>query len=115
MNQHSENIIYVIKNIPAGKVISYGKIAALAGLVNGARQVVRILHSRSKKDNLPWFRVVNKEGKIGIKESEAVCRQKELLENEGVVFTDDCVDDKYFWQISSMEEIYRFNHDDMEI
>jgi len=56
----------LIKQIPKGKVSTYGLIAALAGSPRAARQVVRVLHSSSRKDNLPWHRVVNSKGQITI-------------------------------------------------
>ncbi len=83
----------LIKQIPAGKVATYGLIAALAGNPRGARQVARILHSCSRKDNLPWFRVVNRDGKISLKHFSGYEVQKQLLEKESVVFTEkDIID-----------------------
>lgn len=73
---------------------------------NGARQVVRILHSMSGKENLPWFRVVNKEGRISLKDPVDAEKQRELLEKEGVLFINNCtVDQKCFWKIQSISEI----------
>ncbi|MFT4414823.1 MGMT family protein [Fredinandcohnia humi] len=84
MQTFTEKAVEIIKQIPAGKIMTYGQIARLAGSPRGARQVVRILHSMSKKHNLPWFRVVNSKGKIGIKDSEAQAAQVLFLEGEGV-------------------------------
>ncbi len=75
-----------IKKIPRGRVACYGQIATMAGSPRGARQVVRILHSSSEKDNLPWHRVINKQGKIALKPGAGYELQKSLLEGEGVVF-----------------------------
>ncbi|MFE8694836.1 MGMT family protein [Cytobacillus sp. FJAT-53684] len=86
METFTENAIAVIKRIPAGKVMTYGQIAKLAGSPRGARQVVRILHSMSKKHHLPWHRVVNIKGEIGLKEDEHYSIQKLSLESEGVEF-----------------------------
>lgn len=82
-------IIEIIKGIPKGKVMTYGQIAALAGHPKGARQVVRVLHSMSQKQQLPWHRVINKEGKISITSREGYLLQKELLVSEGVQFSHD--------------------------
>lgn len=87
MNPFTENVINIIKNIPKGKVMTYGQIAALAGSPRGARQVVRILHSMSSKYQLPWHRVINSKGEIGLKDEEAFYTQKTLLEQEGIQFT----------------------------
>jgi methylated-DNA-protein-cysteine methyltransferase-like protein len=89
----------VIQKIPKGKVATYGQIAALAGNPRAARQVVRVLHSSSRKDNLPWHRVVNKEGKISLKLNYGYETQKRLLRREGVKFNkDDTIDfSRYLW------------------
>lgn len=67
--------------------MSYGQIAACAGVRNGARTVARILHSCSEKHNLPWWRVVKSNGEIALPEEAGGALQKELLLNEGVGFT----------------------------
>ncbi len=66
--------------------MTYGQVAACAGSPRGARQVVRILHSLSEKQGLPWHRVVNAKGEIAIQEGEGRYMQKLYLENEGVAF-----------------------------
>ncbi len=82
----TENVIEYIKNIPQGKISTYGKIAKDCGNIKGARQVSRILHSCSEKENLPWFRVVNSQGKISLKKGYGFELQKSILEKEGIVF-----------------------------
>jgi methylated-DNA-protein-cysteine methyltransferase-like protein len=67
-------------------VATYGQIAALAGNPKGARQVARILHSCAKGEDLPWHRVVNREGRISLRGFQGEERQKRLLEREGVMF-----------------------------
>ncbi|MCD7035433.1 MGMT family protein [Metabacillus sp. GX 13764] len=84
MQPFTEKAIAVIKSIPRGKVMTYGQVAAYAGSPRGARQVVRILHSMSKKHDLPWHRLVNAKGEISIKDDEGSFTQKSLLEEEGV-------------------------------
>lgn len=64
----------------------YGQIARLAGSPKGARQVVRILHSMSKKHSLPWHRVINSKGQIGLQDDEQYSIQRLSLESEGVEF-----------------------------
>ena len=82
----TQSIIEIIRAIPKGRVSTYGRVAALAGNARGARQVVRVLHSSSRKENLPWHRVVNREGKIALDESQGHDEQKRLLQAEGVEF-----------------------------
>lgn len=84
MDTFTERTIKIIKNIPEGKVMTYGQIARIAGSARGARQVVRILHSMSTKYKLPWHRVINSKGEIGFTEDESYNIQKLILQSEGV-------------------------------
>ena len=74
----------VLARVPRGKVVSYGVAAALAGLPNGARQVVRVLHSYAEKDGLPWHRLVRKDGGIALPVGGGFELQQALLQAEGV-------------------------------
>lgn len=95
-----QRVIDIIKSIPKGKVATYGQIAALASNPRGARMVVRVLHSSSKKENLPWHRVINSKGRISLSPGSGLEVQKALLKKEGIVFKDDdSIDLKGFlWQ-----------------
>ena len=96
MQLFTEKVIEVIQMIPAGRVMTYGQIASVAGNRRAARQVVRILHSMSRKYQLPWHRVVNSKGQISLKD-DAFQEQKLLLESEGVEFAlNDRVDLKRY-------------------
>ncbi len=83
---YHQRCIEIIRNIPRGKVATYGQIAALAGNPRGARQVSRILHSSSEKEGLPWHRVINSKGGISLERGRGYELQKTLLEQEGVEF-----------------------------
>jgi methylated-DNA-protein-cysteine methyltransferase related protein len=85
----TEKAVSIIKHIPNGRVMTYGQIARLAGSPRGARQVVRILHSMSDSHQLPWHRVINAKGEIGLKNEEAYFAQKQFLKDEGIVFEDN--------------------------
>jgi methylated-DNA-protein-cysteine methyltransferase-like protein len=74
-----------IRSIPRGMVATYGQIAMLSGNPAAARQIVRILHIYFEKEELPWHRVVNRFGKISLKDHQGLI-QKDLLKGEGVVF-----------------------------
>lgn len=92
-----QRVIDVIKIIPEGKVSTYGQIASYAGNSRAARQVSYILHSSSRKENLPWHRVVNSKGRISLKPNHGYELQKRLLEREGIEFNeDDCINLKHF-------------------
>jgi len=89
MTESTQKIIQAIKAIPKGKVSSYGAIALVAGLPNGARQTVRVLHSLSEKYELPWYRVIRSNGSIALKEGEGKELQIQLLRAEGVEVSPD--------------------------
>ncbi len=99
MNHFSRQIIKILEAIPYGSVTTYGAVATLAGNPSGARQVSRILHSSSSKYNLPWHRVVNREGKISPRTSMSQIDQRQLLEEEGIEFLDNGkIDlDRFLW------------------
>ncbi|PJJ27192.1 MGMT family protein [Lacrimispora celerecrescens] len=89
MTQFTEEVLVIIKGIPYGRVMSYGRVARLAGNTRGARQVVRILHSMSEKYNLPWHRIINSKGKISITDKRYAAFQRELLISEGIEVSED--------------------------
>ena len=97
----SQKVKSIIKKIPTGKVATYGQIATYAGNPRASRQVAWILHSSSRKDNLPWHRVINSKGRISLPHNGGYETQKELLEKEGIAFNeDDKINfDHYLWQI----------------
>jgi len=87
MTESTNKIIQAIKAIPSGRVSSYRDVALAAGLPNGARQTVRVLHSLSEKFDLPWHRVIRSNGSIALKEGEGRELQIQLLRAEGVEVT----------------------------
>jgi methylated-DNA-protein-cysteine methyltransferase-like protein len=96
----SGRVIEIVKSIPRGKVATYGQIARLAGHRRGARLVSYLLHSLSEKHNLPWHRVINRDGKISLKPGYGYELQRQMLKNEGIVFqSGDTIDlNKYGWE-----------------
>lgn len=93
MHTFTEKAVTIIKQIPPGKIMTYGQVAATAGSPRAARQVTRILHSMSAKHNLPWHRIVNAEGRIMLRDEEARFFQRKSLQAEGVeVDKDDRID-----------------------
>jgi len=93
-------VINAIKNVPRGKVATYGLIALVAGNPRGARQVAWTLHSVTEKEKLPWHRLINSQGKISLPKGGGYETQKELLLEEGVTFDQqDRIDlDRFLWQ-----------------
>lgn len=94
-----EKIYDVVKQIPKGKVATYGQVAALAGNRRWARVVGYALHVNPDTEQIPCHRVVTKEGNV----SSAFAfgganRQISLLEAEGVKFQDGhVVMETYQW------------------
>ncbi len=87
-------VIEIVRKIPRGRVTNYGTIATLAGLPRGARLVGGILHFNSEDLNLPWHRIINRQGYISnncVEHPRAL--QKALLQQEGVEVNDDFVVD----------------------
>lgn len=80
----SSAVIEIVRAIPRGRVASYGQIAIMAGNPRGARGVVWILRSSSRKYNLPWHRVLRMDGCIALRSGEGREEQISLLEAEGV-------------------------------
>lgn len=80
----------LIRQIPQGKVATYGQIAKLAGKPQGSRGVAWILHSSSTVHQLPWHRVLNAQGRISFEVgSHNFRQQKKRLEKEGVEISAD--------------------------
>lgn len=72
----------VVRDVPAGKVISYGEIASLLGKPQCSRMVGRALKQVPSELNLPCHRVVNVQGRLAPGWEE----QRLLLQEEGVCF-----------------------------
>ena len=83
------NKIYaVVRQIPKGKVATYGQVAKLANLPGQARLVgYALFRVDGKSSNIPWHRVINARGEISLpKFSSSYREQKRRLRAEGVVF-----------------------------
>ncbi len=80
----------LIAQVPAGKVTTYGDLAALAGHPYAARIVGGMAHYGNPE--LPWHRLVNRFGGLAAGYHGGRRAQKEHLEAEGVVCTSDIVD-----------------------
>lgn len=99
MDQFLMQIFAVIHQIPCGKVTTYGEIAKLAGYPGYARHVGKALGNLPEGSKLPWFRVINSQGRISLK-GEDLVRQRELLISEDVEVSNDGKVSlrKYRWQ-----------------
>ncbi|MDJ0698458.1 MAG: MGMT family protein [Woeseiaceae bacterium] len=89
-----------IRDIPSGRVASYGQVAEIAGIPRGARQTAYALRVAPDDLELPWFRVITASGKLAFKPGTAAFRrQRDLLRDDGVTVTAGKVDmDEFRWQ-----------------
>lgn len=88
-----QKIYDVVRQIPRGNVATYGQVAALAGNPKWARVVGYALHVNPDPEEIPCYRVVNREGRL----SDAfafggVNHQKLLLEEDGIEVVANQVD-----------------------
>ncbi|WP_189575469.1 MGMT family protein [Marinobacter zhanjiangensis] len=80
-----QKIWQVVLAVPAGRVVSYGQVADMAGLGRQARFVGRALGMLPAGHSVPWFRVIRNTGQIAFPPgSDTFEQQKALLMNEGV-------------------------------
>jgi methylated-DNA-protein-cysteine methyltransferase-like protein len=95
-----EQVFDVVRQIPTGRVTSYGAIAAALGTRLSARMVGWAMNASHVVKGVPAHRVVNRKGMLSGKMHFAYPEQmQELLEKEGVMVVDDEVQDfeKLFW------------------
>jgi methylated-DNA-protein-cysteine methyltransferase related protein len=88
-SKHFTRRVYdVVRRIPRGRIASYGGVAAVLGSPRAARGVGHALAALPDDDHdVPWWRVVNRNGEISIKGAPHMAAlQRALLEREGVRF-----------------------------
>ncbi|WAL58714.1 MGMT family protein [Thermocoleostomius sinensis] len=87
------NLIYaVVRQIPSGKVATYGQVAELANLPRQARLVGYALYKVDPQSpDIPWHRVINAKGEISTSPFRYGTEylQRSLLEQEGIEFSPD--------------------------
>ncbi len=88
-----QNVFEVVRQIPAGRVTSYGAIARYLGTAGSSRIVGWAMNlSHHQQIYVPAHRVVNRNGLLtGKIHFGSPVMMQELLENEGVAVKDDCV------------------------
>lgn len=96
----NERIWAVIARIPKGRVATYGQVAAEAGFAKQPRRTAYALRMVPDGMTLPWYRVINAQGKLSFEpDSEGYRRARSKLEAEGVVFVSGKIDfARYRWQ-----------------
>jgi methylated-DNA-protein-cysteine methyltransferase related protein len=85
----TERVYRMVRRVPRGRIVSYGGVAALLGHPRAARGVGQALHALPEGSDVPWWRVVNRNGEISIRGfTHAAKLQRTLLAKEGVTFDD---------------------------
>ncbi|MGB9771575.1 MAG: MGMT family protein [Candidatus Kapaibacteriota bacterium] len=95
-----EKIFEIVRQIPFGKVTTYGHIAKAVGIKMSARMVGWALNSLAfKQSDVPAHRVVNRRGELtGKRYFPSPEYMKELLLSEGITFVGEAVDlNKHLW------------------
>lgn len=90
----------LVKQVPYGRVTSYGAIARYLGTTRGARMVGWAMNNVPDREEVPAHRVVNRVGILtGKHHFGGSTLMQQLLENEGLLIVDNQIQDfeKYFW------------------
>jgi methylated-DNA-protein-cysteine methyltransferase-like protein len=96
-----ERVYEIVRQIPVGKVTSYGAIAKALGTARSARMVGWAMNASHNLEDVPAHRVVNRLGMLSGKHHfEGTNLMQQLLENEGIRIKDNQVLDfkKHFWE-----------------
>jgi len=94
-----EKVYAIVRQIPAGRITSYGAIAKCIGSPQSARMVGWAMNASHNRSDVPAHRVVNRKGLLtGKHHFEGTNLMQQLLENEGVVVIEN--------QIQNFEEIF---------
>lgn len=95
-----EKVYEITRQIPEGKVTSYGAIAKCLGAAKSARMVGWAMNASHSIDDVPAHRVVNRNGLLtGKMHFDGSNLMQQLLENEGITVIDNQIIDfeKHFW------------------
>ena len=110
---YNEQVWSIVRQIPVGKVAAYGQIAKMIPPPNGVELETYAAFAprwvggamAACPDDVPWQRVINSQGKIS--ERAGAEKQRQLLEEEGIVFdAKDRIDlKKYGWSGTNEDDI----------
>lgn len=95
-----ERVYVIARQIPYGKVTSYGAIAKALGATRSARMVGWAMNAAHNLEDVPAHRVVNRKGLLtGKHHFEGTNLMQQLLESEGIKVVENQIIDfeKCFW------------------
>lgn len=97
MGMSWDPVYKLVKQIPRGRVLTYGGLARALRLRGGARAAGRAMGATPKGKGIPWHRVLGANGKILIREPYGSL-QKKLLESEGIPVIESRINvKKHLW------------------
>lgn len=105
MTDNAQKVYDIVSQIPKGKVLTYKKVAELAG-IKSPRLVGKILHANPDPDTIPCHRVVNSMGRVAGKYAFGGAKEqiKKIL-NEDVILIKESVSlNKYLWMGTKIVE-----------
>jgi methylated-DNA-protein-cysteine methyltransferase-like protein len=101
-----EKVYAIARQIPEGRITSYGAIAKCIGSPQSARMVGWAMNASHSQLDVPAHRVVNRKGLLtGKHHFEGTNLMQQLLENEGVIVIENQIQnfDEIFWDPSSIK------------
>ena len=96
---YRERVYEIVRSIPSGRVMTYGQIAEILGEGYTPRTIGYVMHG-ADSEKVPWQRVINSQGACSTgKMTMPTNLQQDMLESEGVVFSDrgKCDLGTYLW------------------
>lgn len=100
IERFTDRVYWLVRQIPAGRVATYGQIATYGGSPGAARAVGHALKGTLDEGiTLPWHRVINAQGRISGRDDPSRARlQRRRLESEGIVFEGGTCDlERFRW------------------
>lgn len=102
-----DRVYAIVRQIPHGKVTSYGAIAKALGTTRSARMVGWAMNASHGLEDVPAHRVVNRKGLLtGKHHFDGTNLMRQLLESEGVVVIDNQIIDfeAHFWEPTTVAD-----------
>lgn len=103
---YREKVYEIVRQIPVGKVMTYGQIAEILGKGYTPRTVGYVMHA-ANTENVPWQRVINSKGGCSTAKITMIINlQQKLLEDEGIEFNEKgfCDLNVYRWCPEGFED-----------
>jgi methylated-DNA-protein-cysteine methyltransferase-like protein len=97
--KYRERVYKLVRQIPRGRVMTYGQIAVILGQGYTPRTVGFVMHG-ADETNTPWHRVINSQGRCSTGGLVLPAdKQQRMLESEGIKFSDGkCNLELFLWR-----------------